>query len=74
MIGEKCSACSTGYNLFPACDKCATEFYGFPNCIGKENKNNIFFSNEMTHFAKKYTIFFQTANATWRDLLTMFVM
>ena len=36
VTGVKCSVCSTGYDLFPACDNCATEFYGYPNCIGKK--------------------------------------
>ena len=43
VTGVKCSVCSTGYDLFPACDNCATEFYGYPNCIGKKSRiNNIF--------------------------------
>ena len=39
MDGQKCSTCSTGYDNFPDCDKCAVKYYGYPTCIG--NNNNI---------------------------------
>ena len=62
VTGVKCSACSTGYDLFPACDNCATEFYGYPNCIGKKFKDvQYFFKNDT--FCRKYIIFFQPVNA-----------
>ena len=51
VTGEKCSACSSGFDLFPACDNCATEFYGFPNCRGKKIK--YFFSQMKWHIFQK---------------------
>ena len=38
VSGDKCSTCSTGYDEFPACDKCVAEYYGYPTC--KSNKIN----------------------------------
>ena len=41
VTGLKCSECSVGYDAFPACDKCAAEYYGYPNCIGNNNSGII---------------------------------
>ena len=37
VTGLKCSECSVGYDAFPACDKCAAEYYGYPICKGNNN-------------------------------------
>ena len=34
IVGEKCDECSPGITDFPACGKCADEFYGYPECTG----------------------------------------
>ena len=41
MTGLKCSECSTGYDAFPDCDKCAAEYYGYPTCTGNNNSIEI---------------------------------
>ena len=55
MDGQKCSTCSTGYKEFPACDKCAAEYYGLCavddgkcTCIG--NNINSIVCNLKTHY------------------------